>query len=156
MGLILLIIFIVIPVAEIYVLIEVGGIIGAVPTVFMVVFTAVLGALLLRQQGFYTLRKVQEDMQKGILPAVALVEGLILLVGGAMLLTPGFITDFIGFMMLVPPLRRAVAVHLINSQLFPHGRGPGPGPMGGSSSGPGERKTHKPNIIEGEFHRDDD
>ena len=154
MGLILLIIFIAIPVAEIYVLIEVGGIIGAPATVFMVVFTAVLGALLLRQQGFYTLRKVQEDMEKGILPAVALVEGLMLLIGGALLLTPGFITDFIGFVMLIPPLRRAVAVRLINSQLFPHDRGPGPGAS--SSKGFDDKKQNKPNIIEGEFHRDDD
>lgn len=144
----LLLLFFTVPLAEIYVLLEVGGWIGALPTIGLVVFTAVLGAVLVRAQGFSTLMRVQECMGRGELPAIPLLEGACLLVAGALLLTPGFVTDAFGFLLLVPPLRR----HFIKVYLTRHVRvhvrtgGPGDGP-GDGPGGPGQ-------VIEGEFHRE--
>jgi UPF0716 protein FxsA len=118
-------------------------VIGAIPTVFMVVFTAVLGAMLLQAQGISTLRRVQEATARGELPAVEMLEGLCLLIGGALLLTPGFFTDIIGFLCLLTPLRRALIKAWIRRRMTPP---PGPGPRPGDSS----------RTIEGEYWRDDD
>lgn len=87
-------------------LVTVGGLIGAGWTVFLVVLTAVIGASLVRSQGINTLARSQDSLARGELPAVELLEGAALLVAGALLLTPGFFTDGIGFLLLVPPLRR--------------------------------------------------
>lgn len=87
-------------------LVTVGGLVGAGWTVFLVVLTAVIGASLVRSQGINTLARSQDSLARGELPAVELVEGVALLVAGALLLTPGFFTDGIGFLLLVPPLRR--------------------------------------------------
>ena len=95
---------------EIYVLIEVGRAIGSVSTVILVVLTAVAGAWLLRWQGLVTLARVRSALERGEIPALELVEGLLLLVTGALLLTPGFVTDIVGFAVLIPPLRRLVAI----------------------------------------------
>ena len=100
---ILLLLFLVIPVVEIYVLLQIGGVLGAVPTVGLVVLTALVGAALMRSQGFRTLSKVQGAMAAGEIPAVQLIEGAFILVAGALLLTPGFVTDAIGFAFLFPP-----------------------------------------------------
>lgn len=102
----LLAIFFLVPLIEIYFLIQVGGVIGAGWTIFAVVFTAVLGAALVRRQGFRTLNRIRGHMDAGELPAMELVEGLCLLIAGALLLTPGFFTDAFGFLLLTPPLRR--------------------------------------------------
>lgn len=107
---ILIVLFIAIPVIEIYLLIQVGSVIGAIPTILMIIGTAVLGAALLRMQGISTFQRVQSAMQRGEIPAIEMLEGLILLISGALLLTPGFFTDAIGFIALVPPLRRAFIV----------------------------------------------
>jgi len=145
---ILLVAFFAIPLLEIYLLIVIGGLIGAVPTIFMVVFTAVLGTLLIRHQGFATLERARQMLNRGQLPTVEVIEGAILLIGGALLLTPGFFTDFIGFLCMVPPLRRRVALWYLER----HMRGPGPGPgdldMGNGHEGP--------RTIEGEYRREDD
>ncbi len=117
----LFLLFLLIPLVEIYFLIQVGRVIGAGWTVFFVVFTAVLGAALLRAQGLSTLARVQHSLEQGRLPAVALLEGLMLLVAGALLLTPGFVTDAVGFLLLVPPLRREAARWLIRRGLFAAG-----------------------------------
>jgi len=105
---ILLLLFSTIPLVEIYLLISVGQVIGTIWTVLMVVFTAVLGAALLRSQGLSTLRRGQEPSARGEIPALEMIEGLMLLVGGALLLTPGFVTDANGFICLLTPLRQAV------------------------------------------------
>jgi UPF0716 protein FxsA len=94
------------PTLELYLLIEIGSDIGAIPTIFLVVFTAVLGGLLMRQQGVSTLMRLRQTMDRGELPALELLEGAVLLLGGLLLLIPGFVTDFLGFLCLVPPLRR--------------------------------------------------
>ncbi|MGA7800905.1 MAG: FxsA family protein [Gammaproteobacteria bacterium] len=146
---ILLVGFFAIPLLEIYLLIVVGGLIGAIPTIFMVVFTAVLGSLLIRHQGFATLQRARYMLNRGELPAVEVIEGGILLIGGALLLTPGFFTDFIGLLCMVPPLRRRVAIwYLTRHAVISTGGGPGDPDMGGGHQGP--------RTLEGEYRREDD
>ena len=98
-------IFLLIPIIEIYLLIQVGQVIGAGWTIFLVVFTAVLGVWLLRIQGLSTLTRAQHKMQDNELPAREILEGIGLVVAGALLLTPGFFTDAVGFFLLFPPTR---------------------------------------------------
>lgn len=94
------------PILEMVVLIKVGGVIGALPTIGLVLLTATIGVALLRQQGLSTLARAQNKMREGQLPANEMVEGIFLAVGGALLLTPGFITDAIGFACLIPGIRQ--------------------------------------------------
>lgn len=143
---ILFTLFILIPLLEIYLLIKVGSIIGALPTVFMVVFTAAIGALLLRHQGLYTYAKVQTALARGELPTVAMLEGLVLLISGAMLLTPGFFTDTLGFLGLIPPLRQWLILKVIERSIV-QTMGPGPHPR---------HREDEPRTLEGEYRREDD
>ena len=108
-----LIIFITVPLIEMVVLIQVGGLIGAIPTVALVVLTATIGIWLLKLEGLATLARVQEKLDQGQIPGTELLEGIMLLVGGALLLTPGFITDVMGFTCLLPGLRRPLARWII-------------------------------------------
>lgn len=110
---IILFLFIAIPLIEIYFLIEVGSVMGAFPTVLAVVFTAVLGVFLIRIQGFSTMLKAQTAMQAGQVPAVEMVEGVMLLIAAILLLIPGFITDSLGFVLLIPPVRKYLAGKVI-------------------------------------------
>lgn len=141
----LLLLFLFVPLTEIYLLIEVGSVIGALPTVVLVVFTAVLGASLVRLQGFATLQRLQATLGQGGLPALEMVEGAILLVSAVLLLTPGFVTDAIGFAGLVPALRRMLAKKALASMPPPRGFGVSP---------QGEPRGH--HTLEGEFRREDD
>lgn len=104
-----LLIFFLTPVVEMYLLIEVGGYIGTLPTIGLVMITAVIGIALLKRQGLATLTRGVSRLQNGELPAREMVEGLLLAVAGALLLTPGFVTDSIGFVLLTPVLRAMVA-----------------------------------------------
>lgn len=149
---ILFILFLAIPLLEIYLLIKVGGIIGAFPTVFMVVFTAVLGAWLLRIQGFSTLNRVRSTMAQGGIPAIEMLEGAVLLVSGALLLTPGFFTDAIGFLCLIPSFRRTMIRWMLGKFLTPPGGFGGHGP---NSGGPSSNDQHRPRTLEGEYRRED-
>ena len=101
----LFLLFTVIPIAELYLLIKIGGMIGAFNTVLIIFVTAIVGAYLAKSQGFMVIRKIQQAMHEGRLPARELLHGLFVLLGGFTLLTPGFITDFIGLSMLVPAIR---------------------------------------------------
>ncbi len=101
----LFVLFIVLPALELVLLIEVGSRIGTVATLGLIVLTGVLGASLARVQGFLVLRKIQEDVARGQLPAGPMVDGLIILVAGALLITPGILTDAFGFLCLVPAFR---------------------------------------------------
>lgn len=107
------VLFLVIPIVEIFFLIKVGETIGAWPTIFLVVLTAVIGAGLLRQQGLSVLTRFQNNMGQGKLPAQEMVEGIILAVGGALLMTPGFVTDTVGFICLLPFSRQFIAKKVI-------------------------------------------
>jgi UPF0716 protein FxsA len=149
---ILFLLFLLVPLLEIYLLIKVGGIVGALPTVFLVVFTAVLGAGLLRIQGFSTMTRVRNTLAQGGIPAVEMLEGAVLLVAGALLLTPGFFTDAIGFLCLIPPVRRAMIKLALRRFFTPFGGGRGPG----AGRPPHDTPSHGPRTIEGEFRREDD
>lgn len=89
-------------------------------TIALVIGTAVLGATLLRHQGLSTLARVQMSMNQGNLPATELVEGLMLLIAGALLLTPGFFTDVFGFLVCIPALRQRIAQHLLANFIQSH------------------------------------
>ena len=94
------------PILEIYVLIESGRLIGVAPTVLLVILTSVAGSWLMRHQGTELLRRIHTELAAGQLPAGALLDGALILAGGVLLLTPGFCTDLAGFTMLVPATRR--------------------------------------------------
>ena len=108
--LILLAVFVAAPLVELYVLIEVGSQIGAITTIALSVFTAVLGGLLVRLQGLAVLFRVREALDREQVPAIEMLEGVLLLFAGVLLLLPGFITDVLGFVLLISPLRRAFIV----------------------------------------------
>ncbi|MCW8831437.1 MAG: FxsA family protein [Gammaproteobacteria bacterium] len=100
--------FVIIPLVELYLIIKVGGYIGAFWTVMIVIGTAIIGVNLLRMQGFNTLRRAQQNMERGAMPAMEMMEGIVLAVGGALLITPGFLTDTLGFICLIPFTRQAL------------------------------------------------
>lgn len=153
---ILFLLFLTIPLVEIYLLIKVGGVIGAPMTIFLVVFTAVLGAWLLRIQGFSTLRRIQQTLNQGGLPAVELLEGALLLVAGALLLTPGFFTDAIGFACLVPAFRRAMIMRAMRRFFTPNGTQNSDFNSFTQPPRRSKRSKHQTQTIEGEYTREDD
>lgn len=110
----LFLLFIVIPIVEITVLIQVGQAIGSWYTVGLVLLSAFIGVNMLRYQGLSTLARAQQRMDHGEVPGQEMVEGIVLAVGGALLVTPGFVTDVIGFSCLVPAVRKAVVKVLIS------------------------------------------
>ncbi len=105
MALVIFLALIGVPVIEIAVFIEVGGRIGLWPTVGLIVLTALVGTALLRHQGLSTLARARASLDQGKLPMRELLDGVCLLIAGALLLTPGFVTDAVGALLLVPPLR---------------------------------------------------
>ncbi len=161
----LLLLFLIVPMVEMAVLIWVGGVIGVMSTILAVALTAVVGVWLLRLQGLLTLRRVQERLRKGELPDTELLEGALLLIGGTLLLTPGFITDIFGFICLFPGSRRAICRRILDLGLLRHY--PIDGADGGESfyyessknrfhQGGGEQgHSHSHQTIEGEYRQDD-
>ena len=126
-----LLLIMLIPIVEMWILIEVGGWIGALPTIGLVVLTAMIGLSLLKQQGLSTLLRARRKMDEGAIPASELVSGVMIAVGGALLLTPGFVTDALGFALLIPQTRKWLLFKLID-------------------------RYRDKIVIEGEFHRVDD
>ncbi len=131
---------------------EVSDRIGALYTLSLVVATAVIGVQILKRQGFATLTRANQRLQSGELPAQEIVEGMLLAAAGALLLTPGFITDTIGFIFLTGPLRRSIARRVIRSGMVKA--------MGGSSTAANFRywssssKGNDPgvaNVYEGDY-----
>ena len=109
----LLILFVIVPVTELYILIEVGKRIGSLATIGIIIFTGILGAYLVKNQGFMILKKIQNDLNDGIMPGDSLIQGAIILAGGILLLTPGFVTDIAGFIFLIPVSRNVVKKYLL-------------------------------------------
>ena len=137
------------PSLELYLLIEIGSGIGAIPTIFLVVFTAVLGGLLVRRQGIGTLMRVRQAMDRGEMPALEMLEGAVLMLGGLLLLIPGFFTDAIGFLCLFPPLRRLLLMRVAerlraSAEVVP------------SQGGAHRADPQAGRVIEGEFRREKD
>lgn len=109
----ILILFIVVPVTELYILIEVGKKIGSLTTIGIIILTGIIGAYLVKSQGFMILRKIQNDLNEGIMPGDSLIQGAIILAGGILLLTPGFVTDILGFIFLIPVSRNIFKKYLL-------------------------------------------
>ena len=126
-----LMIFMFVPVTEMWILIEVGGWIGPLPTIALVVLTATLGLWLIKRQGLSMLMSARRKMNEGSIPASELVGGVMIAVGGALLLTPGFVTDATGFALLIPQTRQWLLLKLVD-------------------------RYRDKIIIEGEFRRVDD
>ena len=101
----LFLLFAVIPVAEIYVLVSVGGAIGVLPTVALVLLTALAGAHLARMQGLAVMMRIRENLAQGFMPAEELLDGLLIFLAGMTLLAPGFLTDIMGLLILLPATR---------------------------------------------------
>ncbi len=98
----LLLLFMTIPLIEVLILIKLGSLFGFWPTIFLVIGTGVLGAYLAKLYGLSVWHKIQQDLNAGLMPADKLVDGLLILVGGIVLLTPGLLTDILGFLLLIP------------------------------------------------------
>jgi UPF0716 protein FxsA len=104
----LFLLFAVVPVIEVYLLLKVGSLIGAMPTVALLLAISMAGAWLVRHQGFELMRRIQAEMAQGRLPAAELLDGAMVLVGGVLLLTPGFFTDVLGLFFLIPFTRALI------------------------------------------------
>lgn len=145
----LFLILLIVPIIEIALFIEVGGLIGTWPTVAIVVLTAILGTIMLRQQGLAALRSVQGRLAAGENPGRLLADGAMILVAGALLVTPGFFTDAVGFALLVPAVRgwlwNWLAPRLTVVQVA--GARAGPGPRGAGD----HRQPARAQTVEGEY-----
>jgi UPF0716 protein FxsA len=160
----LALLFVGIPLLELFILVRVGQVVGFWPTMGLVIVTGMAGAALARLEGLRTLWKLQGELAQGRLPGGAIFDGLAILVGGALLLTPGILTDLIGFSFLLPPTRKlllgrirkslegqlkAGTVQVTQMTGFPGGFGAGWAPTGQEPpSRPGEI------VVEAEDSRD--
>ena len=104
----LLLLFTVVPLVELFILVKLGSVAGVAPTIALVILTGILGAWLARHQGLGVLKRLSTDLEQGRLPADALIDGLLILIAGAVLLTPGLLTDGMGFFLLIPRGRAVV------------------------------------------------
>lgn len=159
-GLLLLVLLIVVPIVEIAVIVSVGQQIGPLPTVLLLLGSAVVGTWLLRREGTRTLRALRTASQEGRTPALEAIEGLFVVVGGLMMMLPGFVTDLLGLLLVVPPTRRLgarFALHRVVRRLPPDFAADLLGPMRVKSRrGPGAPPPPVPpqgegKVIEGEI-----
>ncbi len=158
MGFYFLVIFVAMPIIEIAVFIQAGDLIGLWPTIGVVILTAIIGTSLMRAQGLQTLAKAQSQMDQGEMPIGAMFDGICILIAGVLLLTPGFVTDTLGFLLLIPPLRQLVGAKVImklvqsgNIRTNFGGAGFGGGRPGGGAGGAGGARRGAGPIIDGDF-----
>ena len=104
----LILAFTIIPIIEIYLLIEIGSIFGALTAISLVILTGFLGAFMARMQGLQTLFRIQESLREGRMPSGELLDALLIVIAGVVLLTPGFLTDSAGFLLLIPTTRNSI------------------------------------------------
>ena len=145
-------IFVIVTLAEIYVLVSVGQAIGGLSTVLLVVITAFIGSSLLRQQGWSTMAKAQQSMSEGRTPAMEMMEGVVILVSGILLLTPGFLTDALGLLGLMPWSRTYFINHFLEKnaeRVFKQRNS-----VFINRTNSSEKKSNKDDTIEGEFWED--
>ena len=140
----ILLVFFLVPLAEIYILIEVGSIVGSLNIILFIVGTIIAGVILLRSRGFSCLHRTQACLRHGQLPALAIAEELMLAFAGTMLIFPGFLTDTIGIICLISPLRRRVLKQALDASLRVRA------PYSNASKQPHTE------ILEGEYKREDD
>ncbi len=145
MPLLLILLFIVVPIAELYVIIQVGQLIGVVPTLILLLADAVLGSMLLRHEGRSAWRRFNEALASRRFPGREVADGALVIVGGTLLLTPGFITDIFGLFFLLPPTRaisRRLLKRLTIGRFAIVGASAGGfGPFGPPNGGPGPRPS---------------
>lgn len=164
---ILLLAFIFVPIIEIGLFIQVGGFLGLWPTITLVLITAFVGASLVRSQGIQTLMSVQGRLEQGEIPAQQIFEGVMLAVAGVLLLTPGFMTDALGMLVLLPAPRAAIAKYLMSKMVVKtmHGGGfqggfsnqGGPFEQDPFRRDPFDSQSDNGNTFEGgEYERKDD
>ena len=142
-----LLVFFITPIVEMYLLITVAGYIDAWPTIALVMLTAVIGVALLKRQGLATLTRGVTRMNRGEVPAQEMAEGILLAVAGALLLTPGFVTDVVGFLLLFPPSRQALVVLLLR-RVEIH-----TAPSPGAYSAPQPTSESRPVTLEGDYEK---
>jgi UPF0716 protein FxsA len=143
MPILLVILFIVVPILELYVIIQVGQAIGVVPTLILLLADALLGSWLLKHEGRGAWRRFNEALAARRFPGKEVADGVLIVIGGTLLLTPGFITDIFGLFLLIPPTRaiaRRVLKRLTIGRFMVVGMGSGPGSFGGPTDG-GRRPT---------------
>ncbi len=146
MAVIIVLAFILVPVIEIGIFIQVGGEIGLWNTIAVIVVTAFIGTAILRAQGLRVLHRAQESLAQQVFPVAEVFDGLCLLVGGALLLTPGFLTDAVGFLLFLPPVRI-----FIRGIVWRHLSASGMTAMDGGQDG-GRRNGGGAPTLEGEYH----
>lgn len=146
----LFILFVIIPIVEITVLIQVGQAIGAWYTVGLVLLSAFIGVNMLRYQSLATLGRAQERLSRNEVPGQEMVEGIVLAVGGALLITPGFVTDIMGFSCLIPPVRQAFVRLLLSRFTVIAASGTAQGGFQQPGPGAGEPPRRDGDVIEGE------
>lgn len=162
MPLLLLLLFIGIPIAEIALFIEIGERIGLGWTLFSILATALAGTWLVRQQGMQTMARAREAMAQNRMPVDEVIAGVCILLAGALLLTPGFLTDALGFVLLIPPLRKGLAAGVVgrmktSGRFHMHAQGAGFGAQaGGMGASPntgrsGQGPSGQGPIIDGEY-----
>lgn len=152
----LLLLFILTPLIELWLLMLVSERLGASTTIWMVLVTGFVGASLAKRQGLSTWLSIQRETQQGNLPAASLVDALMIFVAGLLLITPGILTDFVGFSLLVPPVRALLRHGLresfrgqMNVQVQSFGAGPAP-------TGKANQKTPVDDVIDVEYERHTD
>jgi UPF0716 protein FxsA len=148
MPVVLLLAFLVVPILEIFVIIQVGQVIGAWPTVALLIVESALGAWLVRREGRRAWRALRESLQTARMPGRELADAALVTVGGTLLLTPGFVTDIFGFFFVLPftrPLARRLLTRVVTARV-----------VGGLSAPPSRRNPGGPDIIQGEVVDPDD
>ena len=108
MGVVLFLLFLAVPFVELYVILQVGRAVGALNTIALLVLVSVVGAWLVKREGLSVVRRAQERVEHGAVPGRELVDGVLILFAGALLLTPGFVTDVVAILLLLPPVRATV------------------------------------------------
>jgi UPF0716 protein FxsA len=152
----LLLLFIAVPIVEIAVLLQVGSLIGGLNTLLLIIVTAFVGAALVKQQGAQNWMTMQRKMATGEMPGVEMAVGLLIFLAGVMLITPGFVTDAVGLLFLIPATREPIAKAMLKRMVV---RGQGSasftqfhyrqGPQGGPHSG--RRPDEEGTVIDGEY-----
>ncbi|ASM51353.1 UPF0716 protein FxsA [Pseudoalteromonas espejiana DSM 9414] len=154
----LFVLFIIIPIIEIALLIQVSDVIGGFATIALVIVTAILGARMVKQQGMGALQNAQNQMAQGQMPAKELFTGICVIIAGVLLLTPGIMTDVFGLLLLTPSIRNKLAAGLASQATVRMSAGMQQGPSGFTSSQQSQheqQQVNKPTTIDGEYERKD-
>jgi UPF0716 protein FxsA len=162
-GWLLLVAFVVVPLVEIFVLVQVGQVIGAWWTILLLIAASALGAWLIKREGSRAWAALREALQTGRMPARELADAGLILIGGTLMLTPGFVSDVVGILLILPvtrPVARRLLTRMVAARLVGPVAGPSGGPFG--SSGPqGPRDARRPGpdpqgpVVRGEVVDDE-